>query len=172
MFGKKKEKILYLESEVQKLLHEKNKIQRENFSLKSDLSDKDKQCYDLSQELQVARKNIGKKDKKILDYQNDIKLKDSQIFEAEERLDKLSKKYRILISKTGGLTAENKKLKLKVNTLSEQLAESMTDKYLVKKLPAEKPKKQKVLGIKRGVVNSYAKQILREKGNTEDIVSD
>ena len=100
----------------------------------------------------------------------EIKLdqKGSQLFEAEEKLEKLGKKYRNLIAKTGGTIASKNKLEVKVKDLELKLEESMSNKYLVRKLPAQKPKIQKITKLKNRVVNSQAKNILKSKNESEE----
>ena len=44
----------------------------------------------------------------------------------------------------------------------------MSNKYLVRKLPAQKPKIQKITKLKNRVVNSQAKNILKSKNESEE----
>ncbi len=102
------------------------------------------------------------------ELKNELKQKDSQLFEIEGELEKLGKKYRNLIAKIGGTIASKNKLEVKVKDLELKLKESMSDKYLVRKLPAQKPKIQKITKLKNHVVNSQAKTILKNKNEMEE----
>ena len=165
MFGRKlKEENLKLKKELENIEKELNKY-------KNDV----KEQQGIANNLTVLYDNQKNKLYCCLEenkeLKNELKQKESQLFEAEEKLEKLSKKYRNLIAKTGGTIARKNKLEVQVKDLELKLAESMSDKYLVRKLPAQKPKVQKITKIKNHVVNTQAKNILKNKnGNEEEYV--
>ena len=51
-------------------------------------------------------------------------------------------------SSKGGYISKINKLELKIKELENQLKESMTDKYLVKKIPSGRPPKQNTMKVK------------------------
>lgn len=165
MFGRKlKEENLKLKKELENIEKELNKY-------KNDV----KEQQGIANNLTVLYDNQKNKLYCCLEenkeLKNELKQKESQLFEAEEKLEKLSKKYRNLIAKTGGTIARKNKLEVQVKDLELKLAESMSDKYLVRKLPAQKPKVQKITKIKNHVVNTQVKNILKNKnGNEEEYV--
>lgn len=81
---------------------------------------------ELSQELETK---IGEFKTKIASCKN----KNMQL---EEENRQLKEEKHILLGAKGGYVKEINKLKKQVEELEEKLKESMTDKYLVKKLPA------------------------------------
>lgn len=68
--------------------------------------------------------------------------------DAELEIGKLIEENKKLISAKGGFTKQINKLTAEVKELEEKLAESMTDKYRVKKIPSGRPPKGQKIKIK------------------------
>lgn len=71
-----------------------------------------------------------------------------QKVDTELEIGKLIEENRKLICAKGGFTKQINKLTAKVKELEEKLAESMTDKYRVKKIPSGRPPKGQKIKIK------------------------
>jgi chromosome segregation ATPase len=76
----------------------------------------------------------------------------NEIFELKERVKKETGAKGGMTKQINKLTKENETLKNKIEDLKKKLEESMTDKYLVKKIPAGRKPKQTT------VIRSNAKQ--------------
>ena len=162
MFGKK------LKEENLRLKRELNITENELNECKKRIKEQQEVASNLAALYDNQKNNYNQclKEKRELEIKLDQK--ESQLFEVEEKLEKLGKKYRNLIAKTGGTIASKNKLEVKVKDLESKLEESMSDKYLVRKLPAQKPKIQKITKLKNRVVNSQAKNILKSKNESEE----
>ena len=76
--------------------------------------------------------------------------------------DELKQTIKQLRGAKGGLTKQVNKLTKELEETKKQLEESMTDKYLVRKLRATKPKGQK-MGVKSNSKESNAIKLVKEK---------
>ena len=83
---------------------------------------------------------------------NLISLNVDRIYELKERVKKETGAKGGMAKQINKLNKENEALKNEIETLEKKLAESMTDKYLVKKIPAGRKPKQTT------VIRSSAKQ--------------
>lgn len=81
----------------------------------------------------------------------------------------LYNKIKQLQGTKGGLTKQNNILSKTNIELKKQLEESMSNKYLVKKIPSGRMPKGEKIRIKRGNHNSQVQKILNEKTNIEEI---
>ena len=163
MFASKK-----LREENKRLQIELEKKVLENTQYKDDLSQKDIEIKEL-------------KDKANL-YLEAVKLEESCKFEVEEELEKLAKKYKRVNGALGGYkkevnklnqqlkecNEEKSKLVTEVKNLELKLEESMSNKYLVRTLPPQKSRTIQKTRLKNRVVNSSAKEILKEKSESEE----
>lgn len=101
-----------------------------------------------------------KNDKEIL--LNELKIKESDI-------QNLSLKIKSLAGCKGGFIKKINSLSKELEETKKQLAESMTDKYVVKKLPETKtiPQKMKLVRPIPSNVNSYMKKEIEEVRNAK-----
>lgn len=158
------------------------KLKEENIELK-------KKIIDLKLDLSKSQRTIKNKDEEIKELKKkqelivqDIEFEKSIGFEAEENLEKLARKYKHLSGSLGGYKKENNKLKqelknckeenskliIEIKNLELKLEESMSDKYLVRTLPPQKSRVIQKTRLKNRVVNSSAKEILKEKSESEE----
>lgn len=156
---------LFYKKDYLGLLDKLKSMQKEMQNKENNIDQLRSQVWDIG----VREADLVKEKEKIL--AENIKLKDNYKV--------LTKKYKELSGANGGLKSKNNSLKAEIDDLKEEiqtlknnvtdlklkLEESMSDKYLVKKVPAEKARKTKKLGIKRGVTNSQVKNILKEKSD-------
>lgn len=156
MFGIKK-----LKKENKRVQTELEKALLENTQYKTDLKQKDIEIKEL-------------KDKNNL-YLEAAKLEESCKFEVEGELEKLAKKYKRVSGALGGYKKENNKLRQEINDLKEEnkdlnnkLKDLMSDRYLRVKLPPQKSRVIQKTRLKNRVVNSSAREILKEKSESEE----
>jgi len=123
-------------------------------------------------ELSTNYKELCVKNKTNIEKINDLE----KVIELKQRnSSKLEKKVKELYGSKGGLTKRVNELEEIINTLEEEnkkmknrVADLESNRYLKIELPAEKPKKIKVMGIKRGVVSKGAKAILKSKNESKE----
>lgn len=163
MFASKK-----LREENKRLQIELEKAVLENTQYKSDLEQKDKEIKKLKDNANL--------------YLEAVKLEESCKFEVEGELEKLAKKYKRVSGALGGYkkeinnlnqqlkesNEEKSKLATEVKDLELKLEESMTNKYIVRTLPAQKSRVIQKTRLKNRVVNSNAREILKEKSESEE----
>ena len=156
MFGIKK-----LKEENKRVQTELEKALLENTQYKTDLKQKDIEIKEL-------------KNKNNL-YLEAAKLEESCKFEVEGELEKLAKKYKRVSGALGGYKKENNKLRQEINDLKEEnkdlnnkLKDLMSDRYLRVKLPPQKSRVIQKTRLKNRVVNSSAREILKEKSESEE----
>lgn len=116
------------------------------------------------EQIKINNKEIQKQQDKI----NDLSL---SIENTLEKLNLAESARRKSAGKAGGLTAklnsekkENEKLKEEVEELKDKLAESMTDKYLVKKIPSGRKPKTQTMKLKSCTVQSNIARKMFERG--------
>lgn len=163
MFASKK-----LREENKRLQIELEKAVLENIQYKVDLSQKDIEIKELKNKANL--------------YLEAAKLEESCKFEVEGELEKLAKKYKHISGTLGGYKKEinklnqqlkdckeeNGKLVTEVKNLEFKLEESMSNKYLVRTLPAQKSRVIQKTRLKNRVVNTSAKEMLKEKSESEE----
>lgn len=115
------------------------------------LEEKDIKIKDLQETIKIKKSDIDSLIEKVKVSENQNKIKDS-IY--NRQLKKYKEKNKKNVGKIGGLTKENNKLKVKVKDLENKLAESLTDKYRVKKLKPGKTPKMQPAKIKSNAVQS------------------
>ena len=151
------------------------KIKEENTRLEKEL--KTALWKNVQNTIDIKQKNskIKELEDRVNLLSESVKLEESCKFEAEENLEKLAKKYKKMSASLGGLTKEinkikkeNKNLKLENKNLNVKLEDSMSDKYLVRKLPAQKSRVIQKTRLKNRLVNSSAKEILKSKSESEE----
>ncbi|MBQ9607825.1 MAG: hypothetical protein IJV15_00100 [Lachnospiraceae bacterium] len=109
--------------------------------------------------------------KELQKQQDEISELSSSIENVLEQLKIKESERRKSAGKAGGLTAklnsekkENEKLKEEVEELKDKLAESMTDKYLVKKIPSGRRPRTQVMKLKSCTVQSNIARKMFERG--------
>lgn len=122
---------------------------------------------------------ISLKDIKINNLTNEVKIKKSQLFKAEEQMEKLNNtinelksEKRELASRIGGLSTKNKRDSEEIEKLKQQLEETTKNKYIKVELPAEKGKNTQKMKIKNHIKSSQTKAILRSKNEESSEVKD
>ena len=158
------------------------KLKEENVELK-------KKLIDLKLELSKSQKTVKNKDEEIKKLKRKeelivqaVEFEKSIRFEVEENLEKLTRKYKHLSGSLGGYKKENNKLKQELKNCNEEnsklitekkdlelkLEESMSNKYIVRTLPAQKSRVIQKTRLKNRVVNTSAKEMLKEKSESEE----
>ena len=119
--------------------------------------------------------------------EEDTEVKAKTITELNITIKKLNSEKEVLYGSKGGLTKQNNKL-IKLNTdlrlRNEQLEEEnknlhelndklLSNRYKVRKIRGTKATKEdiKTMGIRRGVINTKAKNILKRKNESEEKVN-
>ena len=140
------------------------------------LEEKDKQIAKLTRVNEILNGMNAKQEKNLEYKQKLLEEKETEFLNTTlaqtEIIKTLKETKKELEGAKGGLTKENNKLKEEKEALEKELEEvkkkleeSMTDKYLVKKIkPAPGPRK-KVIGIKRTGLSSQAKSMLKERND-------
>ena len=151
------------------------KIKEENTRLEKEL--KTALWKNVQNTIDIKQKNskIKELEDRVNLLSESVKLEKSCKLKAEENKEKIAKKYKKMSASLGGLTKEinklkkeNQNLKLENKNLNVKLEDSMSDKYLVRKLPAEKPRVIQKTRLKNRLVNSSAKEILKSKSESEE----
>ena len=117
----------------------------------------------IMEELKHQQKLVTKKANKIDEQAKELESAKEVISRLSEDILQYKNSIRKLNSSKGGLTTKNNKLKKLVEELTKKLEESMTDKYIIKKVPAGKRPKGEPIRIKSHAVQSrIVKQMHRE----------
>lgn len=134
--------------------------------IKEDKDELKKQCelldtsFNEALSLLQARHSITEK------YKEDIKIANATISKLSKKIDKLKENNKKIGGAKGGLLKENNYLKESVKDLTFKLEESMTDKYVLKKLPSGKRPKGDSMRLKSQTFQSkIVKQMHREDSN-------
>lgn len=149
LFGKRK-KIM---QEIEYLKSIKEKQSKENFLLKKENDSQKIEIKNQTDSIEKQKKIIEKQKSEIDSYNqlcHSLTVENRKLCDANS---KLKKKKRELQGSKGGLKAENNKLKEMVKDLTIKLEESMTDKYLVKRIPSGRKPKGPAIKLR-----SYSKQ--------------
>ena len=117
-----------------------------------DLMQKKQKYEDLSVELERINGSLQEK--------NEILSKE---------LEAIKEKYRKLSNAKGGLVKQINKLTKELEESNLKIADLKSDRYLIKKLPADRPKaqKMKVYGIKSNKNSQIIKEITKWKNETK-----
>lgn len=123
--------------------------------------------YDLlNVKLVKASDKLQQKDKIIENYEEDIKIANATISKLSKKINKLKENNKKIGGAKGCLLKENNYLKESVKDLTFKLEESMTDKYVLKKLPSGKRPKGDLMRLKSQTFQSkIVKQMHREDSN-------
>lgn len=123
--------------------------------------------YDLlNVKLVKASDKLQQKDRIIENYEEDIKIANATISKLSKKINKLKENNKKIGGAKGGLLKENNYLKESVKDLTFKLKESMTDKYVLKKLPSGKRPKGDLMRLKSQTFQSkIVKQMHREDSN-------
>lgn len=98
----------------------------------------------------------------------EVKYQKEFISKVEEELSKATTKIKELAGAKGGLIKKNNNLIKKNEALKAEIEELKSSRYLVKKLPPQKSKTQKLMGLKRSGATGSAKAILKQKNELEE----
>ena len=123
--------------------------------------------YDLlNVKIVKASDKLQQKDRIIENYEEDIKIANATISKLSKKINKLKENNKKIGGAKGGLLKENNYLKESVKDLTFKLEESMTDKYVLKKLPSGKRPKGDLMRLKSQTFQSkIVKQMHREDSN-------
>lgn len=123
--------------------------------------------YDLlNVKLVKSLDKLQQKDRIIENYEEDIKIANATISKLSKKINKLKENNKKIGGAKGGLLKENNYLKESVKDLTFKLEESMTDKYVLKKLPSGKRPKGDLMRLKSQTFQSkIVKQMHREDSN-------
>lgn len=149
LFGKRKKLINKIEFLEKKIKEENQYIE----SLKTELGKQQTKMNEQDNFIEKQKKIIEKQKNEIDSYNqlcHSLTIENKKVCDANS---KLKKKKRELQGSKGGLKAENNKLKEMVKDLTVKLEESMTDKYLVKRIPSGRKPKGPAIKLR-----SYSKQ--------------
>lgn len=149
LFGKRKKLIKKVEFLENKIKEENQYIE----SLKKELGKQQTKMNEQDNFIEKQKKIIEKQKNEIDSYNqlcHSLTIENKKVCDANS---KLKKKKRELQGSKGGLKAENNKLKEMVKDLTVKLEESMTDKYLVKRIPSGRKPKGPAIKLR-----SYSKQ--------------
>ncbi len=139
--------------EIQTLKRELNDKEIKSGRLKSEIISWIKTNDNLERKLKQQDTKIGELNTKIASSKN----KNMQLEEENKQLKEENKKIK---GAKGGFVKEINKLKRQIEELEEKLKDSMTDKYLIKKLPAgRKPKSQTMKLTSHTVVSNITRKM-------------
>lgn len=135
------------------LLEENKKLKVENRNLKHEQFGWVKITDNFEKRLKQQETKIGELNTKIASSKN----KNVQLEDENRQLKEENKK---LLGAKGGYIKEINKLKKQIEELDFKLKESMTDKYLIKKLPSgRKPKTQTMKLTSHTVVSNITRKM-------------
>lgn len=138
-------------------------VQEEKKNLMFINEDHKKENGKIMEELKSQQKLVTKKANKINEQAKELESAREVISRLSEDILRYKNTIRKISCSKGGLTTENNKLKKLVEELTKKLEESMTDKYILKKVPAGKRPKGEPIRIKSHAVQSrIVKQMHRE----------
>lgn len=131
--------------------------------------------YNILKQINKDTENIKDFIKAMSEIVSSVQTENSKVFEAEERIEKLSselaaekEKYKKLSGEKGGLTKSNNELKKENEELKKKLDEALSGAYLKRELKPDKTKSKQQMKIKNHVTSSQAKTILKSK-NSETV---
>lgn len=120
----------------------------------------------LDGKLVKASYKLQEKDRILGNYEEDIEIANITISKLSKKINKLKENNKKIGGAKGGLIKENKHLKELVKDLTIKLEESMSDKYVLKKLPSGKRPKGDLMRLKSQAFQSkIVKQMHREDSN-------
>lgn len=120
----------------------------------------------IMEELKHQQKLVTKKANKIDEQAKKLESAKEVISRLSEDILQYKNTIRKINGSKGGLTHENNKLKKLVEELTKKLEESMTDKYILKTVPAGKRPKGNSMRLKSQTFQSkIVKQMHREDSN-------
>ncbi len=123
--------------------------------------------YDLlNVKIVKASDKLQQKDRIIENYEKDIKIANATISKLSKKINKLKENNKKIGGAKGGLLKENNYLKELVKDLTFKLEESMSDKYVLRKLPSGKRPKGDLMRLKSQAFQSkIVKQMHQEDSN-------
>lgn len=123
--------------------------------------------YDLlNVKLVKSLDKLQQKDRIIENYEEDIKIANATISKLSKKINKLKENNKKIGGAKGGFIKENNYLKELVKDLTFKLEESMSDKYVLRKLPSGKRPKGDLMRLKSQAFQSkIVKQMHREDSN-------
>lgn len=142
-----------------------DKNELDNLYFKIDSSDTEIKA--LNKKLSVKRlelDNLNKLSKiRKLEFENILNENNDVIHKLNVALDELRQQIRSINGTKGGLVKQNNILKEENKSLKKQLEESMSNKYLVKKIPSGRMPKGSKMKLRKVNLNNQVKKILNEK---------
>lgn len=144
------------------------KAQKEIEKINAELLKRDKEIEKLKKDIDVSNKTIIILEDKLDNVTGLYKLSKICVEEREEAIKKLKKDKMELTSSKGGYIAKISSLTNELEETKKQLEESMTDKYLVRKIPSGRtPKKQTVRSNTKNI-SSQSRKRLEEKSELKE----
>ena len=141
----------------QGLIEKVEKLTEENKSLKGTIKDINETSKNRHNEIIKQNEKIGEFKTKIASCKN----KNMQLEEENRQLKEENKK---LLGSKGGYTKEINKLKKQVEELEFKLKESMTDKYLIRKIPTGRKPKIQTMKIKDWTkISNISRKVFSDK---------
>ena len=126
-------------------------------ALGMDLNDEKRKNGKLRSEMEQMVHNFKACENRIQSLKAEYK---GHVGQMREKIKTLEDEKHSLLGAKGGYVKEINKLKKKIEELEEKLKESMTDKYLVKKLPAgRRPKGQPMKITSHAVVSKITRKM-------------
>lgn len=120
----------------------------------------------LDGKLVKASDKLQQKDIIIGNYEKDIKIANATISKLSKKINQLKENNKKIGGAKGGLIKKNNYLKELVKDLTFKLEESMSDKYVLRKLPSGKRPKGDLMRLKSQAFQSkIVKQMHREDSN-------
>jgi len=148
-----------LKAKNNELLNHIKRIKEDKYELK-------KQYELLDGKLVKASDKLKEKDRILKNYEEDIEIANATISKLSKKINQLKENNKKIGGAKGGLIKENKYLKESVKDLTIKLEESMSDKYVLKKLPSGKRPKGDLMRLKSQTFQSkIVKQMHREDSN-------
>ncbi len=148
-----------LKDKNNELLNHIERIKEDKYELK-------KQCELLDTSFNEALSSLQAQHSIAEKYKEDIKIANATISKLSKKIDKLKENNKKIGGAKGGFIKENNYLKELVKDLTFKLEESMSDKYVLRKLPSGKRPKGDLMRLKSQAFQSkIVKQMHREDSN-------
>lgn len=147
---------------------ENENLRKDNLNFKIEIDEINDELTKNSLRIKDMEKIITKKANELSNVKQllEIEIEKNAVHQKEKN--DLHTKIKELQGTKGGLTKQNNILLKKNKELKHQLEESMSNKYLVKKIPSGRMPKGEKIGIKRRNKNSQVQKILNEKTFDEE----
>lgn len=169
---KSKKQLKYENERLSKTIKAKNieneNLRKDNLNFKIEMNELNDELIKSSLRIKDMEKIITKKANELLKANKLLEIEIEKNVAHQKEKNDLHTKVKELSGTKGGLTKQNNILLKKNKELKQQLEESMSNKYLVKKIPSGRMPKGEKIGIKRRNKNSQVQKILNEKTLEEE----